>query len=90
MRRKRMEHLKGLEAAVKVVREELGFNNRPGEVISQWDTSDGLIVVVSDGYGKAVVSEVEGNYPVDYMTKRESALMRESAACRLAEKWADS
>ena len=49
-----------------------------------WSEYD--IVVEADGIGGAKLLVVEGNYPIDYLTKSERAFATEDAACEAAEK----
>ena len=49
-----------------------------------WLDVDELLVVVADGYGKAKILLVSGNYPVDYLLKSEKDFDSEEAACASA------
>jgi hypothetical protein len=75
------EELQMLDHQAKTVREELGYS-QPGEVIWQARLDfDDLLVVVADGYGKASVLRVSGNYPVEYLLKDRKDFDNEQAAC---------
>jgi hypothetical protein len=47
---------------------------------------DSLLIVEADGFGGATTSIVEGNYPVDYITKFEKAFPTEREAEAAAER----
>ena len=49
---------------------------------------DDLLVVVADGYGKASVLRVSGNYPVEYLLKDRKDFDNEQAACAHAARLA--
>jgi hypothetical protein len=60
----------------------------PGVVLYRADVSygdDEVALVEADGLGGAVLRVVEGNYPVDYLTRHEKAFSTESEAVRAAE-----
>jgi len=77
----RIEELRLLDQQAKMLREELGYS-QPGEVIWQARLDfDDLLVVVADGYGKASVLCVSGNYPVEYLLKDRKDFDNEQAAC---------
>lgn len=52
-----------------------------------WSEYD--IVVEADGLGGAKLLVVDGNYPIDYLTKSEKVFGTEDAACEAAEKLLD-
>jgi hypothetical protein len=84
----RIEELRLLDDEAKTVREELGYS-QPGEVIWQARLDfDELLAVVADGYGKASVLRVSGNYPVEYLLKDRKDFDNEQAACASAGKQA--
>jgi hypothetical protein len=83
-----LEQLRKLEVKSERLRRSLGVSNR-GEVIFQAPNSmwfDNDIVVEADGAGGAKLLVVEGNYPIDYLTKSERAFASEDAACEAAER----
>ena len=60
----------------------------PGAVIYKADLDvigDETVVVEADGFGGAATKVVEGNYPIDYCTKFESAFATEDEAVTTAE-----
>jgi hypothetical protein len=60
----------------------------PGVVLYRADVSygdDEVALVEADGLGGAVLRVVEGNYPVDYLTRSENAFSTEAEAVRAAE-----
>lgn len=79
----RMEKLKRLQTQVDAIRAELGIS-QPGAILFQ-SPGDELLVVVADGFGGAMVSILEGNYPVDYSTKLERFFDSERDAESAAE-----
>lgn len=84
----RIEELRLLDHQAKSLREELGYS-QSGEVIWQARLDfDDLLVVVADGYGKASVLRVSGNYPVEYHLKDRKDFDNEQAACASAGKQA--
>lgn len=75
------EELRQLDHQAKTLRKKLGYS-QPGEVI--WQTRldfDELLVVVADGYGRASVLRVSGNYPVEYILKDRKDFDSEQTAC---------
>jgi len=84
----RNEELRLLDHQAKTLREDLGYS-QPGEVIWQARLDfDGLLVVVADGYGRASVLRVSGNYPVEYFLKDRKDFDNEQAASASADKQA--
>jgi len=84
----RIEELRLLDHQAKTLREELGYS-QPGEVIWQARLDfDELLVVVADGYGRASVLRVSGNYPGEYILKDRKDFDNEQAACASAGKQA--
>ena len=84
----RIEELRLLDQQAKTLREELGYSH-PGEVIWQARLDlDELLAVVADGYGKASVLRVSGNYPVEYLVKDRKDFDNEQAACAHAARQA--
>jgi hypothetical protein len=84
----RKEELQMLDHQAKTLREELGYS-QPGEVIWQARLDfDELLVVVADGYGRASVLRVSGNYPLEYFLKDRKDFDSEQAACASAGKQA--
>jgi hypothetical protein len=82
--------LRGLQSKADAIREELRINPR-GEVIylASLDVcSNEMVVIEADGFGGATTSVVEGNYPVDYVTKFEKFFLSEGEAESAAEKLA--
>jgi hypothetical protein len=47
---------------------------------------DEEVVVEADGFGSAMLSVVEGNYPIDFLSLRETAFATEHAAIQAAER----
>jgi transposase len=84
----RIEELRLLDHQAKTLREELGYS-QPGEVVWQarLDFNE-LLVVVADGYSRASVLRVSGNYPVEYLLKERKDFDNEHAACASAGKQA--
>jgi len=82
----KIDQLKSLEHAVKKLRNELGYSE-PGEVLWKAENWDTIVIVEADGYGGATVMEVDGNWPIDFLTKREKKCETQEEACRLANVW---
>jgi hypothetical protein len=77
----RQEELRLLDQQAESIRQELGYS-QPGQVI--WLARRGideLLVVVANGYGRASVLRVSGNYPVEYVLKDRYDFDSEQAAC---------
>jgi hypothetical protein len=86
----KLAELRAFQAKADAIREELGFN-ATGKVIyfaSLNVCPDDTVVVEADGFGGATTSVVEGNYPVDYVTKFERFFPSESEAENAAEELA--
>ena len=79
--------LKEIDAEAAQLRKALRVSS-PNEEISWWETDEGQIVVVADGYGQAAVFEFEGSSPDNQMQVRKSDPMSEEEACKEAELWA--
>ena len=84
----RKEELRLLDHQAKTLRKDLGYS-QPGEVIWQARLDfDELLAVVADGYGKASMLRVSGNYPVEYLLKDRKDFDNEQAACAHAARQA--
>ncbi len=82
-----LDRLRALDREAGALREKLRLNYR-GEVVFMADiyvADSDRAVVVADGYGKATVSVIDGNYPVDYLTKHSKACDSVRDACVIAE-----
>jgi len=78
----KLADLRNLQAKADAIREELGIRP-PGSVTFLADrdaADDDLVVVEADGFGGATTMVVEGNYPVDYVTKFEKSFPSEHEA----------
>jgi hypothetical protein len=77
----RQEELRLLDEQAESIRKELGYS-QPGQVIwmARLDFDESL-AVVADGYGRASVLRVSGNYPVEYVLKDRHDFDSEQAAC---------
>lgn len=87
---RKLKKLAALEEEAKQIRTDLGIS-QPREVIYQasedlW--SDNEVIVEADGYGGATLLVVEGNYPIDYVAKRQQRYVSENEACDEAERLA--
>ena len=83
----KLQRLQRLQAEVDAIRLELGIS-APGSVLyfsAGHSLEDEMIVVEADGFGGATTSVVEGNYPVDYITKFEKEFASEEDAVRIAD-----
>lgn len=82
----KLNRLRTLDAAAKNLRAELQIS-RSGEVTFQAGyIDDEVLIVEADGYGGATLSIVEGNYPVDYFTKKFRRFDTEKEAGDAAER----
>jgi len=76
-----------LQSQLDEVRQRLNVS-APGVVLYRADVSygdDEVAYVEADGLGGAVLRVVEGNYPVDYFTRKEMKFSTEAEAVRAAE-----
>ncbi len=82
----KLAELRSLQARVDAVRRELGISS-PGQILSlsPLGTDSNVVVVEANGFGGATTSIVEGNYPVDYVTKFEKFFASEKDAGAAAE-----
>ena len=81
------ESVARLQAQLDSLRERLGISDR-GHVLYQFDASycdEEIILVEADGFGGAALRVVEGNYPMDFMTREERAFQTEDEAVTAAE-----
>lgn len=79
--------LRRLQRQADSIRTKLNISP-PGAVVYKADLDiigDESVVVEADGFGGAVTKIVEGNYPIDYYTKFESAFVTEDKAVARAE-----
>ena len=84
---KKLAELRGLQSRADALRTELGCSRR-GEVTffaPRDGIGDDIVVVEADGLGGATTSVVEGNYPVDYLTKFERFFPSQKQAEAAAE-----
>ena len=83
----KLAELRSLQRRADSLRNELGIS-RAGEVTflaAYNEMDDDIVVVEADGLGGATASVVEGNYPVDYVTKYERSFPSEREAEAAAE-----
>jgi len=83
----KLAELRALQAKADVIRQELGISPR-GQLLflaTPDAISADVVVVEPDGFGGATTSVVEGNYPVDYVTKFERTFPTEEEAVATAE-----
>jgi hypothetical protein len=76
-----------LQAQLDSLRKRLGISER-GQVLYRFDASycdEEIILVVADGLGGAVLRVVEGNYPMDFLTREEQVFQTEDEAVASAE-----
>ena len=80
--------LKHLHSESENIRQRLGISP-PNSVIFRAaidPIEDEEVVVEADGFGGAKLSIVEGNYPIDFLTLRETRFAAERKAIRAAER----
>lgn len=83
----KLTELRILQGQCDAIRQELEIHP-PGTVIylAAMDVmTDQTVVVEADGFGGATTSVIEGNYPVDYVSKFEGYYQSEIEAERAAE-----
>ena len=83
----KIAELRNLQSKSDAIRHDLGISP-PGTVTfvaRKGPSSDDVVVVQADGFGGATASIVEGNYPVDYVTKFEKSFPSEKDAEAAAE-----
>ncbi|MEW6542769.1 MAG: hypothetical protein AB1411_04065 [Nitrospirota bacterium] len=86
-RDQQLKQLKRLQAEVDAIRRDMGIS-APDAVLylsPLYALEDEVVVVEADGFGGATTCVVEGNYPVDYITKFEKHFVSEEKALRMAE-----
>ena len=86
--KKNIVKLKQLQAEADRIRRQLGINTTNAVLFlaSADDCGDEQVVVEADGFGGATVSVIEGNYPIEFLTRREKWFDSEEAAVVAAEK----
>lgn len=86
-RNQELKRLQRLQVEVDAIRRELKIS-APGVVLYAsplYALEDEMVMVEADGFGGATTCVVEGNYPVDYITKFEKHFMSEEEAICMAE-----
>jgi hypothetical protein len=81
------ESVARLQAQLDSLRKRLRISER-GQVLYRFDASycdEEIVLVEADGFGGAVLRVVEGNYPMDYLTREEQAFQTENEAVAAAE-----
>jgi hypothetical protein len=76
-----------LQAQLDSLRKQLRISER-GQVLYRFDVSycdDEIVLVEADGFGGAVLRVVEGNYPMDFLTREEQVFQTEDEAVKAAE-----
>lgn len=80
--------LKQLHSESENIRQRLGISS-PNSVIFRASidpVEDEEVVVEADGFGGAKLSVVEGNYPIDFLSRREMRFATERKAIQAAER----
>ncbi len=77
----KIAELARLQRKADAIRRELGISP-PGKVkfLAPQGSSGQALVVEADGFGRATASLVDGNYPVDYVTRLERSFPSEEEA----------
>jgi hypothetical protein len=86
-RKQKLKQLQRLQAQADAIREDLGIS-APGTVLYSSPLcalEDEVVLVEADGFGGATTCVVEGNYPVDYISKIEKHFSSEEKAICNAE-----
>ncbi|PYJ93623.1 MAG: hypothetical protein DME54_04820 [Verrucomicrobia bacterium] len=80
--------LKHLHAESEDIRQRLRISS-PNSIVFRAPISpadDGEVVVEADGLGGATLNVIEGNYPIDFLSLRETRFATERAAIEAAER----
>jgi hypothetical protein len=88
---RRIDVLRRLQQRVDKIREELGIS-APGTTVFRADLGplgENVVIVEADGFGGAATMVIEGNYPVDFSVKSESAFPTEDEAIAAADRIID-
>ena len=86
-RNQKLTRLRRLQSEIDAIRHQLGISP-PGAVLYSSPIcalEEEVVIVEADGMGGATTCVVEGNYPVDYITKFEKRFISEEKAVRKAE-----
>ena len=84
----RLIRLKRLHAESEGIRRRLRISS-PNSIVFRAPINpfdDEEVVVKADGFGGAKLSVVEGNYPIDFLSLRETTFATERAAIDAAER----
>ena len=76
-----------LQQQLDSLRQRLGISER-GQILHRFDASycdEEIILVEADGFGGAVLRVVEGNYPIDFLTREEQSFGTEAEAMDAAK-----
>lgn len=86
-RSQELKRLRHLQSEADAIRRKLRISPSGAVLYSSplCSLEDEVVVVEADGVGGATTSVVEGNYPVDYITKFEQHFASEDIALRQAE-----
>ena len=83
-----LTRLKHLHAESESIRQRLHIS-APDSIIFRAPVNavdDEEVVVEADGFGGAMLSVIEGNYPIDFLSRRETRFATERAAIEAAER----
>jgi hypothetical protein len=81
-----------LQGELDALRKRLEIYER-GCVLYRFDASccdEEIVLVEADGFGGAVLRVVEGNYPVDYLTREEQSFSTEDEAVKAAAQFSQN
>ncbi len=76
-----------LQSQLDELRQRLKISER-GKILFRADLSygeDEVVLIEADGFGGGVLRIVEGNYPIDYLTREERAFSTEAEAASAAD-----
>ncbi|MDF0665067.1 MAG: hypothetical protein P0119_03220 [Nitrospira sp.] len=82
-----LRRVRRLQKEIDSIRRQLGLSS-PGAVVYSSplrSLEDEVVVVEADGMGGATTCIIEGNYPIDFITKYEERFPSEEKAVRKAE-----
>jgi hypothetical protein len=83
-----LARLKQLENEAATIRQRLRISEANAVIFcaSANPIDDEDVVVEADGFGGATLTIIEGNYPIDFLTLRETKFATEGAAVQAAER----
>jgi hypothetical protein len=87
MEKEKLKELQRLQFELDAIRQELGIG-APNEILylAGFVSGNEQLVVEADGFGAAVTSIIEGNYPIDFWIRYQKRFDSEGEAVDAAER----